>query len=348
MSVFADLFRSEKKAESIILVDVGSNSVAGAYAHYKKGQPPALLYTRRLPIEVREGELRDKAMLRALKILGDTLVREGAPVLMRATGTGSADTILISIDAPWQKTSVRTERFEQKTPFVFSKNFLAAAIEKSNVVTPGKLIVDDSIIGTTLNGYATKNPYGKKVLRASAIVLTSLIDERVARSIVSLLRGVYHTKHILPIAGSSLRYQAMHNTFPHEENALILDATGPLSSIALIRKGFLVSLIEVPNANSTESVGQNIGSELAEIAKHYPLPRTIFLLAREADITSLRQTLEETGCRKLWLSENPPKIVPVLPSNILGLIQQTHVGSPDLHLLFMALFWLNRSLEEGV
>lgn len=336
---FVSLFHNKKKSESVVLIDINADSVAGAYAHYRDGELPVILYTRRFPVEAREGEPQERAMLRALAVLGDTLIREGAPILSRATGSGSNDAILVSIDAPWQKTSARTEHLEQETPFVFTKDLTATMLEKTRTIAPEELLVDESIIGTILNGYETREPYGRKAHRADIIVLTSLIEESVARDVISIFRGVYHTKHITPIAGSSLRYLAIQEAFPHENDALILDVAGSTVLIALVRKGLLVAIAEASGVDTADVLTQNVKNELIELAKQYPLPRTIFLIARESEVAALRQTINIANLGKLWLSDNPLKIVFVLSSHIVGFVRQTNAAQPDLHLLLMALYY---------
>ncbi|HCG99375.1 MAG TPA: hypothetical protein DE036_06160, partial [Actinobacteria bacterium] len=158
MSFFGGLFTRKKRIESAVLIDISADSVAGAYAYAVEGELPVVLYTQRLPIETRAGEARARAMLRALQTLGETLIREGAPMLARATGSGSAAGFFVSVDAPWQKTSVRTEYLEQKTPFTFSKSLVAAALKRSRAASPDHVLVDESIIGTILNGYETRDP----------------------------------------------------------------------------------------------------------------------------------------------------------------------------------------------
>ncbi len=347
MSFISHFFHNEKRAESVVLVDIGTSSVAGAYARYVEGELPVLLYTRRFPVEMREKESPERAMLRALQILGTTLIREGAPILSRATGSGSANNILVSIDAPWQTTSIRMEHFEQKTPFVFTKSLVTRKLEETNIAVTGKLLADESIVGTILNGYETSDPYGKKVHRASVFVLSSLIDEKIADGILSVLQSMYHTKRILPIAGSSLRYQAIRRAFPHERNALIVDATGPLTSIALVRKDLFIAIVETADRTADrESWVDGVTKELTELAKNYPLPHTIFLLAREPEISSLQQTLNAAHLGKFWLSDNPPKIVPILANHLNGLVRQTTAASPDLLLLLMTLFYQHRAHDE--
>lgn len=347
MSFFTDFFH-DARVTSTVFIDISADSVAGAYVHYKNTEPPALLYTRRFPIEIRKDEPHEQAMLRALGLLGSTLIREGAPVLMRAVGSGRVDTILVSIDAPWQKTDVRTESFERKTPFIFTKSMVTTALEKTSIVPQGKFLADESIIGTILNGYEIHNPYGKKIHRAEVIILASFIDEKVATGIATLLQSLYHAERVLLIAGSSLRYQAMLKVFPHERDALILDVAGSLTSIALVRKGLLVAVVEVSSVYTADSWAKHVGSELDKLAQRYPLPRTIFLFAREPVMDSLRKKLEAVNLGKFWLSDNPPKIVTVLASHIVGLIRQVTTTRPDLQLLLMALFGQQSSLEESV
>ena len=344
------MFRNEKDVETVILIDIGATEITGAYVRYEEGTLPTVYYTRRLPIETRSHEAHTHAMLRALSVLGDDLIRQGAPILARALGTGSANQILVSIGAPWQETTVRTIDFEEAEPFVFTKGLVSEKLKESinTPVSTKKMLVDNSIIGTVLNGYETHKPYGRKVHRARIIVLTSLIEEKVAQDITTMLRGLYHTKNILPITDSSLRYQAMREAFPHEQDAIIIDATSAsLTSISLVRKNAFVTMVHVTTPTDDTMWIARVTEELAEIAKRYPLPRTIFLLAREPGIFSLRKELDKEDLRKLWLSDEPPKIVSVLKSSLIRSIRHMTTHAPDLVLLLMTRYFQDRRRRGG-
>jgi len=338
MSFITSLFRHKKHSESAVLIDISADSVAGAYAHYIEGDISTLLYALRLPVEARENEPREQAMLRAFNILGAELLREGAPILLRATGSGRSDAIIVSIDAPWQETRMRSEHFERKNPFAFTESMVITALKETSVVPPKKILADECIIGTVLNGYETLSPYGKMAHSASVIVLTSFVDTHVAEGIAVAVKNLYHTKKIRFIAGSSLRYQAMCKAFPHEHDALILDAIGPLTSIALVHKNLFSALAEVPATAAVNSWMRAVMDKFSELAGQYPLPRTIFLLANESSVPNLRQALSSANFSPLWLSDNPPKIIPVLASHFTGLVRQATSSSPDLRLLLMALY----------
>lgn len=346
MGLFDIFSRSHTGSESVLLVDISTRMIVGAYVHYSEGELPALVYTDRLPIEPHEGEAEEAAMLRTLKALGEMMIRQGAPVLQRITGSGTVHMILVSVDAPWQDTSVRTEEFEEEEPFVFTQSLVTKRLEAAHAASEGKLLADESIVGTILNGYETENPYGKKAHRASVIVLTSLIEHRVAASIIATLERLYHNKNIFPIAGSSLRYQALRAVFPHERDAIILDATSTeLSSLSLVRKGLLVSLIQANAAAKSGAWVATVTDELKQIAKQFPLPRTIFLLAHEADADLLRGQLDTLNFSSLWLSDHQPKIVPITRSHMSTVLRQLTETPPDIVILLMTIFYADAKKE---
>lgn len=344
MSFLDKFFDKKERSGSAVLIDIGTDSVAGACVRYIKGEPATILYTRRLPIEIRVDEPHERAMLRALEVLGSALIREGAPALLRHTGSGTADTVLVSVDAPWQKTNIRNEYFEEKNQFTFTKRMVEQVLDKTRGAYQDKLIINESVIGAIINGYETRDPYGKKAHRASVIILTSLIDEKVAKNIHTILRKLYHSENILLIAGSSLRYQAMRIAFPHDRAALILDATTSFTSVSLVRQNLLVDIVDIPAPIADPTVWlKNITGALSELARRFPLPRTIFLLAQEQNAVVLQEIFSTMHSNSLWLSDNPPSIIFVKSSHIGNLVRQATTTVPDLPLLLMALYFGRRS-----
>jgi len=138
----------------------------------------------------------------------------------------------------------------------------------------------------------------------------------------------------------------MRSIFPHEHSAIIVDAFGPLISIALVRKDFLVAVAEVPNMNAENNSSawlRKLVDEFVGLSERYPLPRTIFLLAPESKISALNKVLFSPTLSGLWLSDNPPSIVLVPASHISGHVKLTETASPDLQMLLMAIYYQNRA-----
>ena len=112
-----------------------------------------------------------------------------------------------------------------------------------------------------------------------------------------------------------------------------------------MRRGLLVAVTEVSESASAQDTGalvQEIVDELTELAKRFPLPRTIFLLQEEKDASVLEKSLNAAKLAGLWLSDNPPTIVSVFPNHITEFVKQVATTPPDLSLLLMALYWQHR------
>jgi len=346
MSLFESFFK-KSHTESAILVDIGAGSIFGSYAQFFEHDKPLITFATEVRIEPRPNELRERAMSRALGELGDRLIREGAPAHRHTTGSGHTDSILVSVDAPWQITTMRTEVIEQKAPFTFSRGLLATAIKRASITEKGFVLADESVIGTILNGYEVTAPFGKRVTHAKIVILSSAIAEVVAIEVADTLRRLFHTHNILLIAGASLRYQALRRVFPHEQDALILDANGPEVSLALVRHGYLVAIHDVKDGapTSAEWIGE-VKQGLAALAADYPLPHRVFLLARESESGNLKTALEQAKLGELWFSEDPPRIIAVTSSNVGGLLRIATDTKPELMTSLMTLYWQDERKRE--
>lgn len=337
MSFLNALF-GKGKTHRCALFDINAGSVGAAYAVVPAGELPQLIYTLRLPIEMRTTESPEEAMERTLAKAGKQLVHEGAPILFRATGSGSADVVLASIAAPWQEMSIRTERVIEKKPFVFTKSVRDQMLSKAISVAPDRILVDESSLGTVLNGYVVQDPFGKKVTHADLVVLTSTLAKEVASIVGQVLQTLFHTKEILFIAGASLRYQVICSIFATEKNYLILDANGPDVSVALIRNGVMVATRDLKGVVRSEKRWvEEVRIALRELAEEYPLPRTIFLVAPERKRDSLKETLSGPHFESLWLSDVPPYIITLTPSHFDAFAKHVSMSEPDLPLLLMTL-----------
>lgn len=338
MSFWSSLFGGTH-AKSIACIDIGSDSIGMGYAFYRESDTPRVVYTLREPIEMRNGEKPEAAMLRTLQKAGEKLIREGAPELFRASGSGTADTILTSISAPWQETKVRVEELEEKTPFTFTHDSMDRVLARASRTEPGRVLVDASPTSVLLNGYTSNAPYGKQCTRASVTVLTSTITEAVSLESARVLRTLFHTRNILLIAGASVRYQSVQVAFPHERDYLILDGSGPEVSLALVRHGHLAATIDLKGVIRNETHWpREVRIALKEIGQGFPLPHVIFMIGSEERSRALIDSLATPDVSVLWLSNDTPRVTRITPSHVHNLVRHTGGGYPDLILLLMALY----------
>jgi hypothetical protein len=341
MSFFANLFGT-KKTESVALVEIGPDSIAGGFAVFKKGARPVLAYATRITITPAAPEDPSKTVTRTLGELGECLIREGAPRLLRVSGSGSIDSVLVSVKAPWQETMIRSEKIERTAPFTFTKALLNTALKKSATPPPKRLLADEFVVGTVLDGYTIKEPVGQRASRVNIIILSSFIDESLSLGIAATLRKLFHTTAIRLVAAAALRGEALRTVFPHEEDYLAVDIAGDSVTTTLLRHG-LLSMVEHAHV-AAEKGAKNawvgaLTATLEAITKRYPLPRKMLLLTGESDRGELKKSIEEAPLASLRLSDERFIVAAVTPAQLTEALLVAPEVEPDLGLELAALFY---------
>ncbi|HEY0979392.1 MAG TPA: hypothetical protein VGE23_00935 [Candidatus Paceibacterota bacterium] len=364
---------SKKPARSVALIDIGSASVGGAYAHFVEGQQPVIYYTARVDIEPREGEPITDSMLRALSFLERLMIEEGAPALRRETRDAHIDEVLVSIAAPWQETRVITTHIQERKPFTFSRAHLDAA-DRAAGIPKDRERSGRTIIATILNGYETPNPFGKRATRADLIMLSSSIEKDAARLIELSLRRAFHTHDITLTAFAPVGYTVFRDLYPHQKDFVILDVSGSGTDMAFVKRGLLADTRTVPFgihdllraatvagqrahlndsalidpaanasfAKEEEAIRRlwlsGLEEAFAAFAKAQALPRTVFLLADQSVREYLKRLLEGSDLRALWLTNDPLCVVALTPASLATRVKTRGLGEGDLFLALLALY----------
>lgn len=242
---FGDFFHSDLKTAA--LIDIGSVSVGGALAVFPEKENPIICYTTREEITFRGDSPTLADMESALTRLVTRLQTDGVPALARLAGSGHVREILISLAAPWQTTRVEVRTVEKKTPFTFSHSIIteAFAAEESTEDTK-RILGDHAVIATLLNGYDTNEPFGKHAKRADLVILTTTLDEDAALAIKGALLRTFHRKEMRLCGFSFIAYTVFRDVYAHEKEYLILDVTGEVTDISLVKRGVLVDVAQSP------------------------------------------------------------------------------------------------------
>lgn len=365
---------SKPKKRSIVLVDIGSASVGGAYAHFEPNMPPAIYYTARVPIEKRPEEPADDAMVRSLTVLADILIKHGAPTLREETGSAHIDGIVASIASPWQETTIRVESKQEEKPYLFTHDLLKEMAARNTKDHPERIETGESVIATILNGYDIQNPFGKRVKRADIVILSSTIDKQVAEKVEKALRRAYHAHEITMTAFAPLSYAVMRDLYPHEKDFLILDVAGESTELAFVKRGLLTDIASIAqgtnalidaiakvhtrlthngkvidterNAQFADFVSETekdwlcgLVEALKGFSSRHALPRTLFLLADANARGYLERLLDNPELHSIWLSDEPLSIISVSPKHMSQYLRTRGKAEGDMYLAMMALFY---------
>lgn len=351
---------SKKKTVSHALFDIDSSSVGGALAHAPAGEAPTIYYTFRQKITPKEHEDAAEAMYRTLEEVTADLVQKGAPILRQETGSGHSDQILVSVGAPWQKTVIRMDTISDKNEFTFTKAILADATHRGEDLPPGYIKSNESVIAILLNGYETSEPYGKKVHRADMLLLSSLLDKAVSSRVEQILRKTYHTHALSLIAFAPIAYSVFRDVYPHEKDFLVVEVSGEATNLVFVKNGLLVNVADVEyginsivrNIHETaQETGDSASAEAAEgiwLAKiaetlqgfstNYALPRTIFLLADADSRDYFRTLMDSQNLRSLWLTNDPLRVIPVVPQHFANVVKTRGNAEGDVYLELLTLY----------
>lgn len=239
-------FFGRPSVPSAVLIDCTASRAAGAYAFYPPGKNAVICYSAEVPVQQRSDESLDDALLRALDRVGKKLIEEGAPELRRQTGSGRPDHVLVSIGAPWLTSQVRVHRANPGKEFTFTKRLLSELLASDELPKEGKMSLPDIVISTSLNGYDTTDPIGKRTKRAEVVVLASTVDSAIAQEIRTRLRRLYHTHDIRITGFGAAAYGALRERFAHERDFLILDISARSTDLAFIKNARLVDVAALP------------------------------------------------------------------------------------------------------
>ena len=376
-------FFGKRTAYNIALIDVSSASVRGAYARVEEGKMPVLYYTAYLPIDPSvdgstPGDLPAAKMLACVEALSERLIREGAPMLREATGSGDVKHIFVSIGAPWQESDVRVETIQKDKPFLFTRLHIEAAT-RGNEVPEGKVESGEAVVATILNGYESRNPFSKRVKRADLVILSSMLDKAIVEAIERSLRRSYHTHNIHMTAFAPVAYEMLRDLYPHQKEFLVFDVAGTATDVVFVKGGLLIDvrtldsgvhdLLHAARTSGVTGIDSETGglidpdrnarfasrvtevqaawleslrTTLSDFSSRHPLPRTIFLLADGETRDFLRRLLDSDPLRSLWLSEEPFQIVPILPQQFSETVVFRGAAQGDAYLAMLALYYARR------
>jgi hypothetical protein len=83
---------------------------------------------------------------------------------------------------------------------------------------------------------------------------------------------------------------------------------------------------------------QNIMQALTEASNRHALPHTLFLLADSEVRDYLSRLLDSSSMRSLWFSQDPLRILPVLPSHFAQVVKVRGDADGDVYLELLALY----------
>src|SRR3989344_1180746 len=257
---------SAKKIEPVLIFHLGSGNVAATIVDIAPSAP-VLLWSFRQEMPFHERLQFDrfrKGMIATLNVVAQTVQKEGLPKV----GGHVPNQIIMVMASPWYVSQTALLKYDHKTPVTVDmhfddiKRFLHEKKEalKNNTSGGTAVLVEQKIIQTSLNGYPTAHPYGKRVRSMETAVFLAMLGADVYRDVTDTVTRVFHrgptTFHSFALAS----FTTMRNLFASEENFLLMDVGSEVTDIGIVRDGVLLETISFPRGKNFiyRSVAENL------------------------------------------------------------------------------------------
>ncbi len=250
------LFRRRSKSGQhfVIVFDIGSASIGGAFVSIQDGKNPEIIFTTRRDIPFQEKLNFQRFLDSMIKTLEEMFV-----ALQKAGGGVRVDEAFCVLASPWYASQTRLVHYNQEIPFTVTEKGLAKLIQKEiELFRDSKLFVRSKVgdiapeimesknIQMKLNGYEVRSPFGKKTSELEIALYISMIPANIYRSINESIRKFWHVPDVHFSSFSFTTFDVIRDIFTEETSLLFMDISGEVTDISLAKDNVLLESITFP------------------------------------------------------------------------------------------------------
>lgn len=244
----------------VALIDISAGEIAVAHALVKK-QKEKKPYPSIIAEQVREVTTPTSRSIERLidetkKTLSDALA-----ALQKSDGH-QPTFVLITLSAPWVISQTRHIEYRKKSPFVCTKKLIDELIEKEIAYVEaheltsfgafgkdGK-IIEKQISHISLNGYATKDPFGKKTDSLTLSLTLTITPKLILDQFLEIVRRIYGTRSIGFTSRLFSTYVFLRDYYQLSSDAWLIDFGNEMTDIAFLKDTAIVSHQSFPLGSS--------------------------------------------------------------------------------------------------
>jgi len=248
------LFKKSNQKEVYAIFDIGSASVAGALIEVGGVEgKPKILHSVRKPMVFQEKLSFKRFVASMLKSLSEVSVELETKI------PKTPDKVMCFLSSPWYASQTRFIEVKRETPFIVSEKLLEELMEKEiesfkkdelikypELKKSNPKIIESHNIRVRLNGYETSNPIGKKANEAKIAFYVSVSTERVINNISENIKRVFNVEDVEFNSFMVPFFSTMRDLFHDKHRFLLLDISGEITDIALVKNNVLFESVSFP------------------------------------------------------------------------------------------------------
>lgn len=252
MSLFS---RKSKSGQHFIIVfDIGSASIGGAFVSVDGVKNPEIIFSTRRAIPFQEKLDFQRFLSSMIKTL-----EEMFEVMQKTGGGVEVDQAFCILASPWYASQTRLVHYNQPEPFMVTEKGLNKLVQKEiDLFRSSKLftrsndgdappeIMEAKNIQVKLNGYEVRDPFKKRTTKLEVALYISMIPANIYRSINESIKKFWHVPDAHFSSFSFTAFDSIRDIFTEEGSFLFMDISGEVTDISLAKDNVLLESISFP------------------------------------------------------------------------------------------------------
>ncbi|MEK7390883.1 MAG: hypothetical protein AAB635_01965 [Patescibacteria group bacterium] len=232
--------------EHDLVLNIGSGSVYGAIVEFQKSAPPKILFTHESRLPLKSNVAADNLISHMLDALHSVVIGLGRQHKKRIR---RAHVVLAS---PWFSSFSKVLSIKEQSPFVVTdKTIEKLAVEHINsvskdVIASSSSIIEKALSDIRLNGYETKEPYGKSAKTLDVSVYASAAPKETNKKIESKIYQVIHPGSISFHTFPFVAWNVLRSLFAPKDDFIFVNIGGELSDVFIVRRNSIRAFASFP------------------------------------------------------------------------------------------------------
>lgn len=265
-----------QKTKRIILFDIGSASIGSAIVSFSYNKPPHIEHCSRtyIPFQDDIQEVRTQERLVAqLEAVAQGIVKSDYYRALHIR----PDRVVCIISSPWHTTETLSASYNGKERIEVTEKIMDGLLQeiktKTAAVPKESVNIEEVVVQSSLNGYATEVPLGKRAKRISVAMMRSAISSSLHRKATSAIEKAFGHTPILFRSFSLAAFSVMRDVFKEDRDFLLVDVTGEVTEIIVVRNMVPTEFLSFPYGRNTlvRNVAQTLGSIPEEVESRIAL-----------------------------------------------------------------------------
>lgn len=254
---FSQIFKRTKTIHPVVIFDIGSASVGGAVVFFDK-EVPRITYNTRVQLPFQEIAEEKRLLPQIEEILAQVANDIQKKGLQPKQGQYVIPQEIVCVfSSLWSNTESTKVSFEHKEKFVVTESIMDKLLvqiheSKKEEKKDEEIVVEEIVVSSILNGYPTQSPLGKEVQNIEVTFLESTITKELHTKIQDVVHKVFSPDIPLLLRSFTLvAFSVTRDTFEDIKDFLLVDVTGEITDITVVRDSILGDTLSFPYGKNT-------------------------------------------------------------------------------------------------